>query len=98
LEIEEQRGKGAAKGDDKNEDFATVGEKLWRIKSALDVVQFARTVELSRTTVGHASNDRSSRSHCLVHVHVSQTDEKGLMTKKQLSVVDLAGSERIAKG
>jgi hypothetical protein len=33
-----------------------------------------------------------------VHVHVSQTDEKGLMTKKQLSVVDLAGSERIAKG
>jgi hypothetical protein len=75
--MEQQQGKGAAKSDEKTEDFATMGEKLWRIKLALDVVQIARTVELSRATVGHAFNDHSSRSHCLVHVHVSQRDGKG---------------------
>lgn len=28
--------------------------------------------QLSRTTVGHNLNERSSRSHCLVHVHVAE--------------------------
>ena len=47
-------------------------------------------------------NARSSRSHCLVHVHlVSRTDAAGggtsTLTKRQMLFVDLAGSERIAR-
>jgi hypothetical protein len=82
LEKEQSRNKAPAKGKDKtNDDFTTVGEKLWKIQSVLDVVQFARTVELSRTTVGHALNDRSSRCdidhhntprHTTIHHNMSQ--------------------------
>jgi hypothetical protein len=33
-----------------------------------EVARLARTIELTRTSVGHNLNARSSRSHCLVHV------------------------------
>mmetsp|Transcript_36067 Transcript_36067/g.43446 ORF Transcript_36067/g.43446 Transcript_36067/m.43446 type:complete len:190 (+) Transcript_36067:248-817(+) len=59
------------KTDDDN-DFTTVGEKIYELKTAKDVMTFARDIELSRTTVGHALNERSSRSHCLVNVHVTE--------------------------
>eukprot|EP00592_Proboscia_alata_P021827 CAMPEP_0194423136 /NCGR_PEP_ID=MMETSP0176-20130528/22413_1 /TAXON_ID=216777 /ORGANISM="Proboscia alata, Strain PI-D3" /LENGTH=240 /DNA_ID=CAMNT_0039232221 /DNA_START=220 /DNA_END=942 /DNA_ORIENTATION=+ len=48
------------KTDDDN-DFTTVGEKIYELKTAKDVMTFARDIELSRTTVGHALNERSSR-------------------------------------
>merc|ERR1711965_834394 len=54
------------------DDFATVGETLAPLRTAEDVMRFCRTVELSRTTVGHALNARSSRSHCLVHARIAQ--------------------------
>ena len=79
--------------------FATVGETLQKLETAEDVARFALLVEGTRTSVGHALNDRSSRSHCLVNVHVSLRATTGAkkMVRRKLLIVDLAGSERIAK-
>ena len=76
--------------------FATVGETLLPLATPAEVARLARTVELTRTAVGHALNARSSRSHCLVHLYTVGR-EGGKVTKKQLLFVDLAGSERIAR-
>ncbi|KAK3282307.1 hypothetical protein CYMTET_9950 [Cymbomonas tetramitiformis] len=65
--------------------FATVGETLTRFQSAQDVACFARTVEATRTAKSHLLNDRSSRSHCLVKVHVTR-------------LVDSEGTERGGSG
>ena len=79
-----------------DEDFATVGETVVRLASAADVARLARTVEATRQHVGHALNDRSSRSHCLVHLRVAVT-RGSKVHRRQLLFVDLAGSERILK-
>jgi hypothetical protein len=76
--------------------FATVGEKLIELRSDADIARLARQVEASRVAHGHALNARSSRSHCLVHVHLI-TNDGGVLSKRQILFVDLAGSERITK-
>ena len=81
---------------DNDSSFATVGEKLIELKTPNDVAALSRKVEAYRIAKGHALNDRSSRGHCLVHVHVVQKSY-GQSTKRQILFVDLAGSERIAK-
>ena len=85
--------------DQQRDEFATVGETLQRLETAEDIARFALLVEGTRTSVGHALNDRSSRSHCLINVHVSFHATAGAKKKVQrkLLIVDLAGSERIAK-
>lgn len=85
--------------DQQRDEFATVGETLQRLETAEDIARFALLVEGTRTSVGHALNDRSSRSHCLINVHVSLHATAGAkkMVQRKLLVVDLAGSERIAK-
>ncbi|KAH8048084.1 ATP-dependent microtubule motor [Aureococcus anophagefferens] len=72
-------------------DFATVGETVVRLASAADVARLARTVEATRQHVGHALNDRSSRSHCLVHLRVA-VKRGSKVHRRQLLFVDLAGS------
>ena len=74
--------------------FVTVGETLFPLSSPADVVRLARMGELTRIAQGHLLNARSSRSHCLVHVHLTQRTG-GKVTHQQLLFVDLAGSERI---
>ena len=85
--------KGAVSAD---ESFVTVGEKRVLLSEPADVARLARTIEHTRTAVGHLLNARSSRSHCLVHLHLTE-QEGGVVTKRQLLVVDLAGSERILR-
>jgi hypothetical protein len=46
-----------------------------------------------RATKSTHMNDRSSRSHCIVMLHVTQTYE-GSVSKSKVNLVDLAGSER----
>eukprot|EP00802_Teleaulax_amphioxeia_P006083 Tamp_06087.p1 GENE.Tamp_06087~~Tamp_06087.p1 ORF type:complete len:252 (-),score=53.42 Tamp_06087:1570-2325(-) len=85
--------------------FATVGETLVPLKDAVDVARFARTVEATRTANSHLLNHRSSRSHCLVKVHITRgaanaqggSAGAGACGKRVTSIlfVDLAGSERI---
>ena len=53
-------------------------------------------VEATRTAAGHNLNARSSRSHCLVTVHVTRV-AGGRVSRKQFLFADLAGSERISK-
>ena len=76
--------------------FATVGEKLIELKTPLDVARLSRKVEAYRVAKGHALNDRSSRGHCLVRIHLV-SKRKNNISKQQILFVDLAGSERIAK-
>lgn len=84
--------KGAAAGENS---FATVGEKLTPLRNAEEVARFARTIESTRTAKSHLLNDRSSRSHCLVKVHIVHKSETSLVTT--LLFVDLAGSERVGR-
>ena len=76
--------------------FATVGEKLLPLTTPAEVARLARTIELTRTAVGHALNARSSRSHCLVHLYSTERTGGHVCTKRLL-FVDLAGSERILR-
>jgi hypothetical protein len=78
------------------ESFVTVGEKRVLIVEPADVARLARTIEHTRTAEGHLLNARSSRSHCLVHLHLTERDGEAC-TKRQFLVVDLAGSERILR-
>ena len=85
-------------GGGADESFATVGEKRVLLSAPADVARLARTIEQTRTAVGHKLNARSSRSHCLVHLHLTEKDgSSGVVTKRQMLVVDLAGSERILR-
>ena len=95
--------RGAEKS--KKNEFATVGEKLWPIKTGTDVARLAMQVEASRRAAGHKLNDRSSRSHCLVRLHLTSSASSGsskskgkrLVLRRQFLFVDLAGSERMHK-
>jgi hypothetical protein len=68
--------------------FSLRGETLKDIASNRDVAQFSDAIENARTNTGHLLNKHSSRSHCLVTIHVKD---------KTILLVDLAGSERIEK-
>jgi hypothetical protein len=46
-----------------------------------------------RATKSTHMNDRSSRSHCIVVLHLNQSC-KGDVSKSKINLVDLAGSER----
>jgi hypothetical protein len=75
----------------------TVGETLWSLKTYQDVAKLARHIETSRSAAGHALNDRSSRSHCIVRLHSSRTLSDGQIRSQKFTFVDLAGSERTRK-
>ena len=97
------RGSGTGGGDS----YATVGETVRALRGAADVARLAREVEASRVAHGHRLNARSSRSHCLVRLHVARraaaaaaagATGSGPATKVRRQAflfVDLAGSERI---
>eukprot|EP00505_MAST-04D_sp_SCG-Rhode-Island_P002607 Stramenopile-MAST_4_protein_2607 len=87
----------AAAGDEEGGRARTVGETLWDIKSPKDVAHFARQIEASRVAHGHALNERSSRSHCLVRLLATRRVAGGSVTKQCFTFVDLAGSERTGK-
>mmetsp|Transcript_31132 Transcript_31132/g.79931 ORF Transcript_31132/g.79931 Transcript_31132/m.79931 type:complete len:332 (+) Transcript_31132:74-1069(+) len=79
------------------ESFATVGETVQELRDAASVARFARLIEQTRVAKSHNLNDRSSRSHCLVKVHITKLVGNGKVQKLQFLFVDLAGSERILK-
>jgi hypothetical protein len=99
-------GKGAAGACDstaEEEAVSTVGETRMELRNAADIAKLARTVELTRVATGHLLNARSSRSHCLVHLHLTEHRgggggrASGMVYRQKLLCVDLAGSERILK-
>ena len=86
----------AAKPVKESQNYATVGEKLQPLKTQSDILSFCRSIELSRTTASHDLNERSSRSHCLVTVHITSSSANNIRHNTCM-MVDLAGSERIEK-
>jgi hypothetical protein len=80
----------------KEAEFATVGESLWQLSTPEDVARLARVVEATRIAKGHQLNARSSRSHALVHLHLTQ-NVGGKLSRRRFLFVDLAGSERVER-
>eukprot|EP00736_Rhodelphis_marinus_P013966 Rmarinus@m.26585 len=56
--------------------------------------------ETSRSVAVHQLNERSSRSHCIITIHVEQrsrVESTGKVISSKVRLVDLAGSERTKK-
>jgi hypothetical protein len=78
-----------------------------QIASILDVARIGRLIDATRSACGHALNERSSRSHCIIVATWVQTltpaarqpkkPPKTRVSTKRLIFVDLAGSERVNK-
>uniref|UniRef100_A0A804QZH2 Kinesin motor domain-containing protein n=1 Tax=Zea mays TaxID=4577 RepID=A0A804QZH2_MAIZE len=68
---------------------------LHPVKSTLDVLQLMEIGQTNRAVGSTALNERSSRSHSILTVHVRGVDLKnGSTSRGCLHLIDLAGSER----
>ncbi|CAE6123196.1 unnamed protein product [Arabidopsis arenosa] len=68
------------------------------VSSTDDVIQLMELGQMNRAVSSTAMNDRSSRSHSCVTVHVQGRDlTSGAILHGSMHLVDLAGSERVDK-
>ncbi|KAL4313281.1 hypothetical protein GQ457_01G013160 [Hibiscus cannabinus] len=70
---------------------------LLTVNSTSDVLNLMKYGEVNRVVCSTAINNRSSRSHSILTVHVHGKDPSGNMLRSCLHLVDLAGSERVDK-
>ncbi|KAG4163535.1 hypothetical protein ERO13_D01G177200v2 [Gossypium hirsutum] len=70
---------------------------LHTVKSTSDVLNLMKYGEVNRVVCSTAINNRSSRSHSILTVHVHGKYTSGNMLRSCLHLVDLAGSERVDK-
>ncbi|XP_044981811.1 kinesin-like protein KIN-14F [Hordeum vulgare subsp. vulgare] len=71
---------------------------LVRVASTMDVMELMNIGHRNRTVGATALNDRSSRSHSCLTVHVQGKDlTSGNIIRGCMHLVDLAGSERVDK-
>ncbi|XP_020273059.1 kinesin-like protein KIN-14A isoform X1 [Asparagus officinalis] len=70
---------------------------MHRVQTTNDVLDLMKLGEQNRAFSSTAMNNRSSRSHSVLTVHVHGKDASGSMLKSCLHLVDLAGSERVDK-
>ncbi|KAK8589226.1 hypothetical protein V6N12_023629 [Hibiscus sabdariffa] len=71
---------------------------LVRVSSTSDVINLMNLGQKNRTVFSTAMNDRSSRSHSCLTVHVQGKDlTSGNVLHASMHLVDLAGSERVDK-
>ncbi|XP_072959535.1 kinesin-like protein KIN-14M isoform X1 [Typha angustifolia] len=76
--------------------LAVPGASMHPVKSTSDVIELMQIGLANRAVGATALNDRSSRSHSIVTVHVRAMDLKtGATLRGSLHLVDLAGSERV---
>ncbi|XP_011048086.1 PREDICTED: kinesin-4 [Populus euphratica] len=71
--------------------------KMHSVKSTADVLNLMKLGEANRVVSSTALNNRSSRSHSILTVHVHGKDVSGSTLHSSLHLVDLAGSERVDK-
>ncbi|CAK7342632.1 unnamed protein product [Dovyalis caffra] len=71
--------------------------KMLSVKSTADVLNLMKLGELNRVVSSTAINNRSSRSHSVLTVHIHGKDVSGSTLHSCLHLVDLAGSERVDK-
>ncbi|XP_058077418.1 kinesin-like protein KIN-14L [Magnolia sinica] len=67
------------------------------VQSTMDVLNLMKLGEMNRVVCSTAANNRSSRSHSVVTVHVQGKDASGAVLRSCLHLVDLAGNERVDK-
>ncbi|KAK4838179.1 hypothetical protein QYF36_011681 [Acer negundo] len=67
------------------------------VKSTADVLHLMKLGGVNRVVSSTAINNRSSRSHSVVTVHIHGKDISGNILRSCLHLVDLAGSERVDK-
>ncbi|XP_077241692.1 P-loop nucleoside triphosphate hydrolases superfamily protein with CH (Calponin Homology) domain-containing protein isoform X2 [Tasmannia lanceolata] len=67
------------------------------VGSTMDVINLMNLGEKNRVVCSTAINNRSSRSHSILTVHVQGKDTSGSILRSCLHLVDLAGSERVDK-
>ncbi|XP_010319179.1 kinesin-like protein KIN-14L [Solanum lycopersicum] len=67
------------------------------VNCATDVIALMKLGDLNRAVGCTAMNNRSSRSHSVLTVHVHGEDTSGNIIRSCLHLVDLAGSERVDK-
>ncbi|WVZ79818.1 hypothetical protein U9M48_027352 [Paspalum notatum var. saurae] len=76
--------------------LAVPDAKLHPVSSTSDVIELMRIGLANRTVGSTALNERSSRSHSVVTIHIQGSDLKtGATLRGALHLVDLAGSERV---
>ncbi|XP_024394330.1 kinesin-like protein KIN-14C isoform X2 [Physcomitrium patens] len=69
---------------------------MMSVRSTEDVLDLMKVGQKNRAVGATALNERSSRSHSVLTVHVQGTDlESGAILRGSLHLVDLAGSERV---
>ncbi|KAF6169970.1 hypothetical protein GIB67_034362 [Kingdonia uniflora] len=67
------------------------------VKSTNDVLNLMKLGEMNHFVSSTTHNNRSSRSHSILTVHVQGKDSSGSIQRSCLHLVDLAGSERVDK-
>ncbi|KAM3283748.1 hypothetical protein P3S67_022546 [Capsicum chacoense] len=67
------------------------------VNCARDVIDLMKLGDVNRAVGSTAMNNRSSRSHSVLTVHVHGEDTSGNIIHSCLHLVDLAGSERVDK-
>ncbi|PHT26960.1 Kinesin KP1 [Capsicum baccatum] len=67
------------------------------VNCARDVIHLMKLGDVNRAVGSTAMNNRSSRSHSVLTVHVHGEDTSGNIIHSCLHLVDLAGSERVDK-
>ncbi|CAL0310079.1 unnamed protein product [Lupinus luteus] len=77
--------------------FSLPDATLRLVKSTTDVLCLMKLGEVNRAVSSTAMNNRSSRSHSVLIVHVHGKDTSGSNIRSCLHLVDLAGSERVDK-
>ncbi|CAM6051253.1 unnamed protein product [Sphagnum compactum] len=71
---------------------------MMTVRSTEDVLELMKVGQKNRAVGATALNDRSSRSHSILTIHVQGTDlGSGTTLRGSLHLVDLAGSERVDK-
>ncbi|CAI9099881.1 OLC1v1036765C1 [Oldenlandia corymbosa var. corymbosa] len=70
---------------------------MHRVRSTSDVINLMKFGETNRAVGSTAINNRSSRSHSVLTIHVNAEDVSGNRLRSCLHLVDLAGSERVDK-
>ncbi|KAA3456499.1 Kinesin-4-like protein [Gossypium australe] len=77
-------------------DLLVIDTSMHSVKSTTDVLELMNIGLMNRAVGATALNERSSRSHSILTVHVRGTDIKtNAVLRGSLHLVDLAGSERV---
>ncbi|KAK3027775.1 hypothetical protein RJ639_041135 [Escallonia herrerae] len=71
--------------------------RMHYVKCPADVLKLMKLGEVNRAVSSTAINNRSSRSHSILTIHVQGKDVSGSVLRSSLHLVDLAGSERVDK-